>query len=72
MPLPDYKILALSKLKAFADDNSNIYHNVKFFFHCVENIVEKGENAGDQHVLLFPQYFQKGFLPHGHLKSTLR
>ena len=25
----------------------------------VENIVGKGENAGDQHFLLFPQYFQK-------------
>ena len=25
----------------------------------VENIVEKEENAGYQHFLLFPQYFQK-------------
>ena len=25
----------------------------------VENIVGKGENAGYQHFLLFPQYFQK-------------
>ena len=23
-----------------------------------ENIVEKGENAGKQHLLLFPQFFQ--------------
>ena len=28
----------------------------------VENIVEKGENAGYQHFLLFPQCFQKLFL----------
>ena len=25
----------------------------------VENIVKKGENAGNQHFLLFPQCFQK-------------
>ena len=28
-------------------------------FNRVENIVEKGENAGYQHFLLFPQCFQK-------------
>ena len=28
----------------------------------VKNIVEKGENAGYQYFLLFPQYFQKSFL----------
>ena len=28
-------------------------------FDRVENIVEKGENAGYQHFLLFPQYFQE-------------
>ena len=30
---------------------------MKFFFDRVENIVGKGENAGYQHFLLFPQYF---------------
>ena len=29
----------------------------------VENIVGKGESAGNQHFLCFPQGFQKGFLP---------
>ena len=29
----------------------------------VENIVGKGENAGDQHVLLFQQYFQEASFP---------
>ena len=29
----------------------------------VENIVGKGENAGYQHFLLFPQCFQKAFFP---------
>ena len=28
-------------------------------FDRVENIVEKGENAGNQYFLLFPQCFQK-------------
>ena len=27
--------------------------------HSNENIVEKGENAGSHHFLLFQQYFQK-------------
>ena len=27
-------------------------------FDVVENIVGKGENAGDQHFLFFPQCFQ--------------
>ena len=30
-------------------------------FDKVENIVGKGENAGYQHFLLFPQWFQKSF-----------
>ena len=29
----------------------------------VENIVGKGENAGYQHFLIFPQCFQKAFFP---------
>ena len=32
-----------------------------FVFDRVENIVGKGENAGYQHFLLFPQCFPKGF-----------
>ena len=31
----------------------------KFDFGRVENIVEKGENVGHQHFLLFPKCFQK-------------
>ena len=31
----------------------------KFFLEWVENIAGKGENAGYQHFLLFPQCFQK-------------
>ena len=36
---------------------------VEFLFHSVENIVEKGENAGYQHFFLFPQCFSMGFFP---------
>ena len=32
-------------------------------FDRVENIVGKGENAGYQHFLLFPQCFQKASFP---------
>ena len=32
---------------------------MKFYLGREENIVEKGENAGYQHFLLFPQCFQK-------------
>ena len=45
-----------SKPKTFADDNSNV---AKCVFERVENIVGKGENAGNQHFLLFQQCFQK-------------
>ena len=31
----------------------------KFVSELVENIVGKGENAGYQYFLLFPEYFQK-------------
>ena len=60
-PLPDDKILGLSKLKAFADDKLNVTHNIKVVFLRIENIVGKEENAGYQHYLLFPQCFQKAF-----------
>ena len=36
----------------------------------VENIVGKGENAGDQHVIFFSQCFQKAF-HQGRQKSSL-
>ena len=48
-------------MKAFADDKLNVTQNIKIVFRRVENIVEKGENAGYQHFLLFPQCFQEAF-----------
>ena len=32
-------------------------------FNRIENIVRKGENAGYQHFLLFPQCFEKASFP---------
>ena len=52
------KFLDVTKLKAFADDRVNVAEMMISVFDRVENIVGKGENAGYQHFLLFPQYFQ--------------
>ena len=61
--LPNNKILDWSKFKAFADDKIKVLKMMIFVFDRVENISEKGENAGYQHLLLFPQCFQRGSLP---------
>ena len=47
------------KLKALADNDSNMAYTMKFSFDRFENIVGKEENAGNQHFLLLPQCFQK-------------
>ena len=65
--LPKDKILDWSKLKAFADDKIKVLKMMIFVFDRVAKIVGKGENAGDQHFLLFPQCFQRTFYP-GSLK----
>ena len=57
--LPSNIILDWSKLKAFAHDKINVTEKMKFSLGRVENIVGKGENAGYQHFLVFPQCFQK-------------
>ena len=36
---------------------------MKFDLGRVENIVGKGENAGYQHFLVFPQCFKRPFFP---------
>ena len=59
--LPNEKFLDWSKLKAFPDDKISVNQKLKFDIGRVENIVGKGENAGYQHFLLFPQCFQKAF-----------
>ena len=57
--LPNDIILDRTKLKAFADDKLNVAVLMIFLFDRVENTVGKGENAGFQHFLLFPQCFRK-------------
>ena len=53
--------LDFSKPKEFADDNLRFYINGMKFSKQVENNVEKGEIAGNEQFLLFPQCFQKAF-----------
>ena len=57
--LPNNKFLDRTKLKAFADDKLNVAEMMTSLFDRKENAVGKGENAGYQHFLLFPQCFQK-------------
>ena len=57
------EILDWSKLKVFAEDKININEKLKFCSGRVENIVGKGENAGYQHFLLFPQCFRMSSSP---------
>ena len=57
--LPNDQISGWSKLKAFADDKMDVTEKLKFVLGREENIVGKGENAGYQHFLLFPQCFLK-------------
>ena len=51
----------MTKLKAFAEDKSNIVKMMISLYRNdrVESTVGKGENAGYQHFLLFPQCFPK-------------
>ena len=46
-------------MKATADNKINVNQKLNFDIGRLENIVGKGENAGYQHFLLFPQGFQK-------------
>ena len=45
--------------RAFADNKINVTEKLKFVLERVENIVGNGENAENQHFLLFPLCFQK-------------
>ena len=58
--LPNDRILDQSNfLKVFAAKNINWSEELKFVVERVENIVGKGENAGDQHFTPFPTMFSK-------------
>ena len=53
---PDDKIFALLKWKVFCIQELHCGSNGAFFLGwCSKNIVGEGENAGNQHFLLFPQ-----------------
>ena len=52
--LPNEKILALTKLKAFVDDKFSVAKVMISVFDRAKNIVGKVENAGYQHFLLLP------------------
>ena len=60
--LPNDKISDSSKLKAFADDKSNITQSLKFVLGRVENIVEKGKKCWLPAFSPFPAMISKGFL----------
>ena len=59
--LSNGKILAMSKLKAFADNKLNITETMILIFYRVEKIVRKGHSA----FYPFPTMFSKVFLPYG-------
>ena len=61
-PYQAKKFLDQSNFKAFADDILNVVQIMICVSDMVKNIVEKGENAGYQHFLLFPECFQKASL----------
>ena len=58
-PTPNDNTFCRSKLKEFADDNLKFDESGKRFSTRVENNVGKGEIARYEHILLFPQCFQK-------------
>ena len=69
--LGNNEILALSKLKAFADDKINVTQNIEIVFCRIKNIVGKEENTCYQYFLFFPPNVfsklaqcSKDYLPH--------
>ena len=55
-----YQYLTLHLIRRkFTKEDQNVFQMMVFVYEKVENIVEKGENAGYQHFLLFQQCFLK-------------
>ena len=52
-PLPNNKIVAVTKSKAFADNKFSVTKMTVSLYDRVENTGEKGENAGYLHFLFF-------------------
>ena len=64
------QILDSSKLKEFADDNFQFHEKGRKLSKWEENTVGKGEIAGNEQFLLFPQCLQKACFP-GASKSVI-
>ena len=45
-------------MKAFVDTRVNMNQSLKLAFQSTENILGQGENAGYQHVFLYPNIFK--------------
>ena len=58
---PHDKFSEWSKLKVFAHDKINVIEKVRFVLGRIENIVEKGENAGLPAFSPFPTMFSRAF-----------
>ena len=57
--LPNGKNFRLYEIERISDDQLNVAKMTIFLFERAVNTVGKGENAGYQHFLLFPQCFPK-------------
>ena len=62
-PITRRQILDPFKLKQFADDTFKFDKNGRKLSKQIENTVGKGEIAGYEQFLLFPQCFQKSCFP---------
>ena len=74
LTFPNGKMLDQSVLKGFADSKIYVTQTLKLIMSTIENTVGKGENAGNQHFLLFPQCFEKasctGSLSHDFVEKS--
>ena len=52
----------LVQIESICKDKISVTEKLKLNLGKVENIVGKGENAGYQYFLLFPQYFERLFI----------
>ena len=68
--LPYKKFLKSTKFQAFADNKSDVTTRMISVFIRQETVVGKGDNAGYQHFLLFPQCFHNAY-PSGLLKVRI-
>ena len=68
--LPNDKIIDWSELEAFSDEKINMTEKLIFVLRKVEKNLGIRENAGFQHFLFYPLWFQKAFFS-GSLKVRI-